>query len=527
VRRTTLGIALAFVVVLVPAGRADAAGLWLSTDDISPDELRIAIAASPERTTVWTSLVFDSRPTTVALVLPAPPGSMVDVSPDSWFDALDLATAPRIYPAPGLVCPDGSPPFGADPPCAATAAGYFGQAGIPATSFDVLASPDAVRGWAGQHGMAIPDDVSAAFDAFPATPFVAVRFVVPPPGAGATQTVRMVMPGAPPRLVLSLFDPGDRSPNVTTYLIGRGRGTLGGASSFVFDGSSLEPTACSADLYAATLSELLLRAGSAVVQYAGHDVWTTPVNSDPGAEFDSVVHGYFAGAPTRDTPLYTCVGRANAVLGDTGVVGNVCPAGAAAIVDGGAPCMPGGRRAQEPLQGASVDPSMLPCGAADDLAIAFSGLQPREVWITRQTLALGAPSPQDYDVVFEGGYAVSPVVLASEVTPDLCATGMGGTGGGGGTGGSSDAGSSANSKGCDGGDAAGATLEGCGAVADGLSGIGDAAGDCSASGFHPRPSAWTMALALFVLPLRRMGRRPSPSDGRQRETGRAVPSPRA
>jgi hypothetical protein len=85
--------------------------MWLSTNVFTPSEVRVAIAASPNRTTLWTSLSFAAFDTTLALVLPVPSGTMVDVSPDAWFDALDQATAPRIYgPTAGTVCSDGSTP---------------------------------------------------------------------------------------------------------------------------------------------------------------------------------------------------------------------------------------------------------------------------------------------------------------------------------------------------------------------------------------------------------------------------------
>jgi hypothetical protein len=503
-----VGIALA-TAVLAPSRSADAAGLWMSTNGMAPNELRIAIAASPERTTVWTSLAFDSWPTTVGLVVPVPDGTMVDVSPDAWFDALDMATAPRIYPAADLSCPDGSPPNSTSSDCAASALGYYAQPSIPAASFDVLDTTDAVTAWANDHDMAVPSDVAATFASLGGTRFVAVRFIVPPPGSGLTQTVRFVMPGVSPRVALSLFNPGYRTPLVTTYLIGRGRGSLVGANPFVFDGTQLEARGCPLNNYVDALYGLL-GPGTALVQYAGSGVWTSPVNLDGLSQFDSIVHAYFGNAEAGDTHGDTCVADTSAALAQPSLVGTYCPPAAAALVDGGAPCNPPFGEKMRP----AIDPMVLACGPADDVAVAFSGLGTQQLWVTRETLALHDVS-QDYGVSFADGDAVSPLVYASLVDPvyDCPSSGTGG--------GST---SSSGGSGCDGSaaDGAEAGAEGCSAAAEAAGAIGDAAEGCSVS--RPRArraSPWIVGLALVLYPLRRRGTR-------RRVIGapRALPSPR-
>jgi hypothetical protein len=465
---------------------------------MSPNELRVAIAASPQRTTVWTSLDFDSWPTTIGLVVPVPPGTSVDVAPDAWFAALDVALAPRIVDAPNLTCPDGSP-LPTDGPCVGNATITGATPSVPAVSFDTLVGPDAVTKWANDHDMAVPDDVAGGLAELTGQTFVAVRFIVPPPGAGVTQTIRFVMPGVPPKLALSLFEPGDRSPFVTTYLIGPSLGTLVGASlAPPVDGTQLWPDDCSAQGYYAQLYDLLGDPGTALVQAAGNAFWTTPASYDEQSGFESVMDAYFAGAAQEGTAPHdtsACVQAADIAFTSNERVAQACPAGAATFVAGPSACDPGRPR---PVWIANeVNPTSFACGAADDISIAASGLPASSVWVTRLTQNLASAAGVDYPVVFADGPGVWPIVDASFISTGVCPQEDAGTG--------ASASSSGNSSGCDGGAAADGAAEGCGAAADGLSGLGDL-GDCRIG--HARPGGWgIIALAALLAPLRRRGRR--------------------
>src|SRR5260221_2149053 len=100
----------ACLALLGSAGDAEAAGLWLTTGDVSPRDMRLAVAQGPAGTTVWVNVAFGSWPTTLALVLPVPSGTMVDVASDAWLEALEVATAPPGYDLPGALWPGGSSP---------------------------------------------------------------------------------------------------------------------------------------------------------------------------------------------------------------------------------------------------------------------------------------------------------------------------------------------------------------------------------------------------------------------------------
>src|SRR5262249_38504169 len=107
-RHPLLATSLACLLVSL-SGHAHAAGAWIPSASFEPVEQRVAIAIGPQRTTLWTTLRFQASAGPVGIVVPAPPGASLDFSSDAWFEALDVATAPRIFP-----------PIGASPYCPGT-----------------------------------------------------------------------------------------------------------------------------------------------------------------------------------------------------------------------------------------------------------------------------------------------------------------------------------------------------------------------------------------------------------------------
>src|SRR5580693_5468328 len=96
-RRAALVVSFSSAMVALSA-QARGAGAWLASGTLTPTEQRVAVAVGPASTTLWTSLRFDSGGGDVGILLPAPPGSSIDLSSDAWFEALEVATAPRIFP---------------------------------------------------------------------------------------------------------------------------------------------------------------------------------------------------------------------------------------------------------------------------------------------------------------------------------------------------------------------------------------------------------------------------------------------
>src|SRR5262249_49656488 len=88
--------------------RAWAAGAWISGGSLTPTEQRVAVAAGPARPApprVGAALHVAAAGGPVGLVVPAPPGASPDLSSGAWFEALEVRTAPPIFP------PTGASPF--------------------------------------------------------------------------------------------------------------------------------------------------------------------------------------------------------------------------------------------------------------------------------------------------------------------------------------------------------------------------------------------------------------------------------
>ncbi|WP_437278939.1 DUF2330 domain-containing protein [Sorangium sp. So ce375] len=422
--RRSLALALPSVLLSL-SGDALAAGAWLPGAGQASVEQRVAVAAGPERTTLWTSLRFQGARGPVALVVPVPPLAALDTSSDAWFEALEAATAPRVLP-----------PQGVDPYCPgeAGAPGPFETVGrlahdatLEPVEVTVLEDADAVARWAASAGLALSSETAAQLGGLQGMRFAAARFDAPG-GAAVTRTLRIAMGGGEPLLPLSLAGAGAGDVQVTAWLLGDGRGALSGAAPVTLPPASLrwDASAQRSD-YAELRAEALGQAGphGALVEGAGHEALSRRVSLGSDS-VDSVIEAYFARASAYgdigDAPG-TCAAVAAAALESTLKVAASCPRAAHGVVDGAPACEESPRRDE-------TDPELLRCGpAADDLAVGLSGLSPSSVWLTRVSLRLAAGQPgADWPLVFGQGPAVSPIVRAGSVRVDEC-SGEGGAGG--------------------------------------------------------------------------------------------------
>ncbi|WP_437798026.1 DUF2330 domain-containing protein [Sorangium sp. So ce693] len=429
--RRSLAVALSSSVLLSLSGDALATGAWLPGAGQASVEQRVAVAAGPERTTLWTSLRFQGASGPVALVVPVPPLAALDTSSDAWFEALEAATAPRVLP-----------PQGVDPYCPgeAGAPGPFETVGrlaheatLEPVEVTVLEDADAVARWAASAGLALSSETAAQLGSLQGMRFAAARFDAPG-GAAVTRTLRVAMGGGEPILPLSLAAAGAGDVQVTAWLLGDGRGALSGAAPVTLPPASLSWDASAqrsdyAELRAGALGQAGLR--GALVEGAGHEALSRRISLGSDS-VDSVIEAYFARASAYgdigDAPG-TCAAVAAAALESTLKVAASCPRAAHGVVDGALDCAESPRRDE-------TDPDLLRCGpAADDLAVGLSGLAPSSVWLTRVSLRLAAGQPgADWPLTFGEGAAISPVVRAGSVRVDEC-SGEAGAGGSSGVGG--------------------------------------------------------------------------------------------
>lgn len=500
------------------AARAEAAGVWMSSAPILPVEQRIAIAAGPERTTMWTSLHFKSAGGVVGVVVPVPKGASLDIASDAWFEALEAATAPRVFPPPDAEaqCPR------------VVAPGAFELQGdtahveslAPAETAILVGLP-AVEAWAAKAGLVTQGTTLSSLSGTANGRFVALRFEAPS-GQSTSATLRIVMPGAAPVLPLSPVRAGAEDLRVTAWIIGEGRADLANAAEVLLPSVTWRPKDGGSDYVDRRDDVLGSDASRFLVEAAGHALFTVPAVGGAG-KTESIVSGFFQRAAAYGDAggaAGACIGSATWALASSKPVAASCPTAALGVAGGASGCV------ESPAAG-EIDPDALRCGqGADDLAIALSGLTPSHAWITRQGLVIGAGEHgTSFPVEVASGKEVSPGVVAwmdasqcdgtlfedvdeepPASTPDegseeayvetpaveISSEDLGGSGG--------------DSCDCDG-EAVGAGLEGCAAIAEGLA---DASDSCSAAGTRrsrtPRFSVVLFAALAVLVPLRRRGR---------------------
>ncbi len=391
----TLGAALALV---APDARAMGAVVTSPPSASSATELRVALSLGAAagagttgvdsgtltRVTRWVSLRVHGDATEFAWVLPVRAGAFVDQASDAWLEALEAASAPRIVP------PDVSPPCG-------MAGGVDVEGDLvhaPTVPPDAIATaPDAatlatqLAAW----GFGLPPDVASAIDAAAAAgdAFVAARFPAASPDV-VTRTVRITedepSPAAYSLDALPLAGGGSTT-GVTAYILGDTRvgwgapGGSGAGDSLALDPSTILWLPDGASTYSSARDALLQahpRGWLEETAGRGPLFFRTPV---PGAAaVAAVTEEYYARASAYgDAALdpATCDGRALAVATSAATVSTACARGALAVIAPAAPCAEG-------VPSGQIAADALRCGnAADDLALALSGLVPQEAYLTR------------------------------------------------------------------------------------------------------------------------------------------------
>jgi Uncharacterized protein conserved in bacteria (DUF2330) len=405
------------------AGHARASGAWISGgNSLEPVEQRIAVSVGPDRTTMWTSLRFDSTAGKVGIVVPAPPGSSLDFSSDAWFEALEVATAPRVFP------PEGESPYcpgQSGPPSIFDIAGQLAHAqSLPVDDVAVLDDVNAVGAWAAQSGLDLSPALASSLGALGAVRFVAVRFLAPG-GPAVTRTLRVAMPGAPALLPLALTRAGAKPLLVTSWTIGEGRAEPSkSAPVTISSGDIVWDAKTKKSNYAEARAAALASEGSdgVATECAGSAPLATNVSIANGtASIEGLVSALFERTAAYGDGLVdpsSCIAAAAVALTSSSPVAASCPRADLGVIDPGVACV-------ESTPPGNVDPAKLRCGeSADDLAVALSGLSPDQVWLTRQSLEIPAGNAGvDWPLVFSGGAVVSPIRVAKNLDHSGCSGG--------------------------------------------------------------------------------------------------------
>jgi hypothetical protein len=394
---------------------------FASSGKARPSEERVMFSSSPERSVLVTQLRFDSTGEDVLIVVPVVDGSALDWSSRALFEALEVATAPRILgPADNDTCPDH------DEPAFDMTGDEEGSETLEPSETAVLDDAAAVLSFAADRGISVSPELSAALAEQAGGRFFVARFSAPK-GVALTKALRVVAPSPSATLPLVLSQAGADELRVTAWTMGKGRGALTGEPVTIDVGSlTLEAgpsTSNYEDLLFAALAPTAGQPRPLVYDMASHASLGDDISlRENGPEVKSFVRGYFeraaAYAETGDQPS-SCIAQAVAVLGQSAIVGTACPRSSLGVVGGAAAC------ATDLVEPGEVDPGLLRCGLMiDDLAVLLSDLEPEEAWLTRATMQIpggtvGAPR----SVSFPGGDRLDPALVASSIDLSECTEG--------------------------------------------------------------------------------------------------------
>lgn len=414
---------LVALLLLLAASPARAMGRVIPTADgpVQVDELRVAVALSPGQTTLWTAFRLSGSASHVAVVLPVAPGSFVDPGSEAWLRALESATAPRVIaPANAPVCVGGSSNQVEN--TAQNAAGAVLHP-LKIAVLDTLADLD---DFAKNNQLALSAADRAALD-LPGQRLLALLYAMPQGTSAFTQTLRVTEPVELSSLPMGIaWDSGAAPIPYTLWLVAAGRARISGtelapanvkATWHEFDGNS-DYVQRRHDLLSLQPGESFIRESSGNARLFG---WT--ILSGQGGSVPPAADAYYAAAAkigdTTSDPADCSHSAAQArVAGTIGMtVARACAPGLLARVplDGGAD-----PTCTEQVPTGYVDPDTLRCGAADDFAMALSGLRADQAGLTRLEGMLGSHSDASSPVQQVPSDPRTPGVIASKLDSDGC-----------------------------------------------------------------------------------------------------------
>ena len=379
------------------------------------------LSVSPERSVLFTQVRFDSSGEEILLVVPVTDGSALDWSSRAFFEALEVATAPRVLgPADNDTCP------GHDEPAFDMTGDDEGLETLEPAEVTLLDDGAAVEAFAADRGVSISAGLAAALAQQTSSRFFVARFTAPK-GVALTKALRVVTPAPLSSFPFVLSEAGNDDLRVTSWSVGKGRSVLSG-DPVTIDVAQLALEAGPAtsnyeDLLFGVLTPTASAPSPLVYDMSSHQSLRDDLSlRENGPEVKSFIRSYFeraaAYAETEGQPS-SCIAQAAAILGQSAPVGSACPRSDLGVVGGAAAC------AADVVEPGEVDPSLLRCGPkVDDLALILSGLEPEEAWLTRTTMKIAATtSGTSRNVSFPGGVTLDPMLVATSIDLSECTEG--------------------------------------------------------------------------------------------------------
>lgn len=394
---------LAFVATLGLSHAAEALGAGaLASAPAGPvplAEATVVVAVAPSKTTRWASLRMGERVERAVFLVPVRPSARVDVGSMAFLDALDEATAPRIVPPP-MPSSCGLTPSGPE--------SHVNPPGVAREPVDtaLLESADDVLAYVGGWQIELPLPTSLRIEALAEQGFHFVATAYASLAEGDTLAPLRVVDDAPADVPLFLLRAGARPIRLKAFVLGAGRASFGETEMVTIDPADVRFGRQGESTYPSVL-EQAIEAGAKkrwVVESAGHEgVFSATALPKSTRPIPSLVSAYLSHANVDSEQALSCESSMASLANRPERVGLSCHA--SLWEDEG--CV------EEPRSG-ELPAELFRCGAADDLALAFSGQRPSELTLTRATSVLPAfDMGLDLPIAFSPDEELSPVLETS------------------------------------------------------------------------------------------------------------------
>jgi hypothetical protein len=379
---------------------------------------RMVLAVSSVQTVLWDQIVYSGDPDEFAWVLPVKPGAYLELASDSWFETLEAATRVQVNPPPVICDGGGSVSFG----CSSDSEeGSFvaqrggaepvqvlheGTVGPYQTVTLSTSTPGALNDWLAEHGYGVDPGTQPVIDAYvdEQFDFIALR-LLPDAGVRRMRPVRVVTPGASPALPLRMVAAGTGAQvPIVLYVVGEGRWTTANFSSTTVPIDLLSWNFAHDESNYAVLRDRTLDTDAGrgwLTTYARKGTLFSDINPPNGFSPatgqmlpPALLHEvYMAQAVSNGEIDETC--SLPNLLDEPRVIVDACPG----VPSDDPSCL-------TTVDG--IDARTLECRGLDDLAVALTGMHPRDVWVTR----LEANLPRealDSDLILEAADHQQPL----------------------------------------------------------------------------------------------------------------------
>ena len=369
-----------------------------------------AVAVAPEQSTTWMAIGTRSAGR-FGVVIPLRDGTQLDFSDREWLDALELATAPRILPPEETTLPGCAP----DEPAVEIATDPLPEVTLDPVELVFMATLDDLDQVATDHALGFSDAQAQAAAQVPSEQGALLLVYDATRDESVTRPVRVLRHGSEASVPFGSLRSGvGHDFGVTYFALGQAPLVLGEVESVAADELDVRWHAASGASDYAVARETHLRESASprvvVEPTASQILYDWETLPDEAGVVRSIAR-YYLEKLAEPQRVDGCLANVSAVRLGGLAVARICAPGALATADEVAEPSCGETSELEP-----VDPSVLECGGADELAFAHAGLKP-DVVVTRLVTRTTSSAPPEVSL-FVGERGSDTTVVRADTIDD-------------------------------------------------------------------------------------------------------------